>query len=221
MARVPAEFRKSSDNIIGTFDSTDLITGKGQILFDAFGATQSGSAIVRRIAPSQLYYTEPDYFSGTVTVNQDNMTLTDTVTIDGDTFARPQIMQGKAYLSITYFVTGTSTSGNSFLRITLQKYNTATGSAIDLDYAETPQVGSTFDSKHALVDFDIANTSFSANENIRLKIEVYATRTGGAGNAFGGFFHDPINRDKTVPISATASAKPTYLKLFLPFKVNL
>lgn len=199
---VPIKFRKSSENVITSYDFVDIAEGTGVV---AFYLAQQGTSS----ANSYLLTTNQVYSSFISIVNPGATTYD----FDLTSFNLPKTVKGTAFLSMGIYMV--ASGGNTSVTVQIKKDSggnvTDVSSAITGDY-----INGNGAHKMLLIPIPLTQTNFKRGDILRCSITMYG---GGSGDEEIGT--DPIGRNGTYITSAvTGPSMTTTSKLFIPFRID-
>ncbi len=194
---IPEIYRGETENIIASFDFTDIAEGTGIVIFQGF-----------------------DVSSGAVTFHLTESTITSTrietggnLTFNTNPFNLPRTVRGTGNVRFSTQYNGTNTQ-EAFWKVEIIHVD-ADGNATTIGREQTKTItstGSIIKSSHAL-SIILTETLIKKGDNIR--ITVNPTLSG--GTSVTG--HDPLNREG--PLITPVSTTPTKFEVFIPFKIDI
>ena len=214
MAGVPIVFRDKEDKKIVSYDWVDLASGMGVVEFEGYQTRNSVSQ---------------EYVLGTNPFETAHRTIgngSGTYNYEFDTaeFNMPSVISGKLTLGLLQAIwTG---GGTATMTHTIEFFHYDGSTETSLAAAQTTKTlthyggATTHVALNCMLAFDIPETNFKKGDILRMKIQQNNGGSGGYRVYVTGT--DPLNRD--IGINTTtldASEYPTWLKLAIPFRINL
>jgi len=213
---VPIVYRSGGEEIIQSYNYTDIITGTGYVLLYAgkclSGAYLSNIAFASEHANVATLGQKAGAGAATKQIDQDFDVLVN----------KPMTIQGKLIVNVSHRVWNSSSDGTMYLIARFRKWNGVTETEIAVsgnsNYINCTGGGAE-DITIASLDMTIPLTLFKKGEYIRVTIEAWLTSTG-AGATNGEIAHDATGR--TTDFSPAWNANfSTILKVFLPVRLDL
>ncbi len=213
---VTENFRRSKENIIQSFNFTDIAEGTGIVRFSGYNHqedTVDGYSLAQNTLYSQVIQSSSNSTSSAYVREMD---------LDFDVkFNLSKRVKGLAKVNFTFGAGDGSAdnAGDNFMVVNLRHFDgttekhIASGATNVISNTPTAIVSQT-----ANMEFDISTLQeFKKDETLRLNMEYFTKRTG-ANNHVIAFSHDPKERDPTTPM---ASSDPSELTIDIPFILDL
>ena len=214
MVGVPIAFRKSTENIIASYDSTAIATGKGIATF--YLANVSGGTT--HVLSDKTFWSQTGRrtFNGATEAN---------MTFDIE-FGKTINMEGEAILNVPLEYThvgGSSDDIEETIKATL--YKVRGGSAVVLASAgvflENDVVTTEATRAMLTLAFDVPKTAFSKSDKLRVNISGSPVTTNATPSNMGRHYYlDPLNRSLTTLSTGTPQTN-SRATLLMPIKIDL
>ena len=218
---IPNTFRKSRENIIQSFNWTDIAEGTGIIKFYGFKTASGGYTLSKN-----QFYSDVIGIGGNYTA--DDNSFVKTIDIDFDLeLNMPQILKGTAFFNFCYKTNNITTPISDKYSIKLRKWDGTTETEIaSVNSADLISDGLNF----VCESLEIPKTHFKKGETIRITIEIWIKRNSTMdvnGIIFGT---DPMNRKfsyssygDTITLNPSTDdpLSTTRFEAYLPFDLNL
>jgi len=226
---LPVVYRKSGENVIATYDFTDIVEGSGSVEFYADGYAISGSSLytlTRQSIPPATSGAIIFMGATSVTTNQTSFVLKMNTNFDSSTFNHQVVLKGTATAVIPIGMHTTSADSHH------QAYAIVTYQKVDVNSAVTDIATTTLaqlNGGNAGTEVDaylvgkttIPNTTIKLGETLRVNLKVYTKLSpSGGGNPNCVIFHDPTNAAYTLS-SVVKTAGRTRMSFHIPFKIDL
>lgn len=213
---VPLVYRKSNENVIGSYNSQDLTSGVG---YKDYYATieEIYTGVASYALVDQSFDVSNRYFEGTTI--QANYTKVGDYDFDIG-FNKNLIVQGHCNIGYTiepYGGAGGSISQYCVINIfhvDKNRVETLLGTKQGEVYSSSVRM-----SRRIMNEIIISTKNFRSGEIFRVNIEAWAKTTGGAANTWR-LYVDPAN-NITPANDASGTAPDTTLKISVPFKIDL
>lgn len=208
---IPINYRKAADNVIASYNYTDVASGTGIIELYA-AATLSGSGVY--CLSDYKFYSEPICTIGT----------TEGKCIDKDfdvLINRPLTIKGTGIVNVPFSVYTSSEDSTGYVQARLRKWDGATETEIAASISGSTlfvvdgSVGTLY--RMSTLSFTIPQTTFKKGEYLRLTIEGYVYHPD-PGTFNIRVAHDPMGR--ITGWDATA-AVPSTLIFQCPVRIDL
>lgn len=209
---MPNVYQTITDSPTATYTFTEIANGAGVAGFDALATTTSGAVVARgNMSTGVGLWAKPQTSSTT-----GGALVSYTFSNPANSYSR--VIEGTAFIQASYAVRKDAGSGTGWVIWTIEKLNpdttvttigTANGTVI------TASSGSTVTTE--LVGIPLTKTYLNVGDILRLK----ATLAGSDGSTNTHLAHDPANRDIGSNPAFTATTNPTYLRWYVPFKIDL
>jgi len=205
MANLPVQFRKAGEQVIASYDSTDIAEGTGLVEFDGFTTKQDTTTTY--LLSSATVRTN-DVETSTAAVTTANAKRLD-LDFDLSAFNLPKNIVGTAMVTATLKGVKNATVMNYYYIARIKKND------VEIASAQSETNGSNASTDYYTMTVQIPITTiqnFKKGDVLRLTMEVWAGTTAGSGTVT--LYHDP--HDTTV-----ATALTTQLKCHIPFRIDL
>ena len=213
---LPINIPIPAESAIASYDYTDIADGAGYTTFDCFATTSSTATAY--IMARNGSRTSP----GVISALFNNTTGTQTVEFITSAFNTPRILKGKVLLYISHgsLTTNSSHPATSYVTATLKQNSTSLGSAI----SPTGTTGATIDT--IFVHQNVLEINITTPVNIKIgdTLTLSVVQTCGAGGISNKVFYiwfDPLDTAITSSYTVNPTTADSYLKVRIPFKIQL
>ncbi len=204
---------------------SEVATGTGIVLYNSFATTTSGATAVTitktNTTSTDAFQADPVSTYGFA--NTTSFTSTE-VSFDNPPSNFASVIRGTALVDVTFVLDASGVDK------TAQGYIVCKIRGVDADDNIT-EIGETtsdlFETPHQvelpktlLIPITCAQTTIKPTDRLRLTIEMWAKVEAGATSSHW-LLHDPANRDIAVTPAITAADNHTYLKWYIPYKVDV
>jgi hypothetical protein len=217
----------AQNNVLATYDYTDIAEGRGVILFKAFTSDTEGT--------TGYHLGTEDIYSSDIETVSTNFSTTEWVKVlekdfDLPPFNLPRTIKGTAIINTCFCVTNAgglnSTKRYAYLIFKIRKYSGST--ELEIASGQTASVPySGVESGCAIrlvsIPITIPQTHFKKGDVLRLTIEGWGKVLAIGSNQEGKLYiaTDPMNRDGArIKPSSDDPTSITKLNLYLPFKLD-
>jgi hypothetical protein len=221
---IPQTYRKSSENVIASYDFFEISDGTGIVEF--YCGTNGQTTRTTSSNPQQVFLSGGTIFQNVFYSQRIEDAVTTSGTSDGASyygvfnlapFQQPKIIKGRAYFqgSLARNAVGTATG---IIYVQLFKASTSGLTAISDSLSGTTFAANT--SGADFIEIPINGTHhFQAGEYLRLNFAASVGSGTTGANVYVAF--DPMNRDGSIIKPSTNSVATTQMKLWVPFKIDL
>lgn len=211
---LPVNFRKSNENVVASYDFTDISEGTGVVTYYGF-ATKDVNGVSYGLTTNAAFESQPIYDSSTPPTTYPTYNMINDYKFN-TTFNLPKSIKGMASLNCPVYGDGNQT-GNlmAFVSWSLVKLSGSEVSVLGSAQSYPLQFGTAYN------DRDVASIKIPINSVVNFKkgdilqswVQYWACLTGGSGA--GGLMFDPSNR------STLVANVPTKMMHFIPFRIDL
>jgi hypothetical protein len=216
----------AQNNVLATYDYTDIAQGRGIILFKAFTSNTEGTTGYH-LGTEDIYSSDIEIASIDFTVGAPYTKVLDK-DFDLTPFNLPRTIKGTAIISACFCLVnsgGGSTTRYAYLIFKIRKYSGSTESEIASGQTDTvTYAGDSESNTISLVTMPITipQTHFKKDDVLRLTIEGWG-RVDGSSTQKGKLYigTDPMNRDgDNIKPSSDDPTSITKLNLYCPFRLD-
>ncbi len=215
---LPQVFRKDPPYVI-TYNWTDIINGLGYQTFYGFTTTDSVSTKYSLIESTTNKFSSVIDTAGAATTNAAYTKVLD-VDFDLSEFNAPRIINGTAYLRMSYWAEGTSSGVYTYIIAKIRKWDGTTET--EIASVQSEELNNYDVNKTLSMEIEIPLTHFNKNDQLRLTIEGWAKDAGATASSNIVISHDPQNRAGTYmnPAGDSSGLLTTRIILQMPFKIQ-
>ena len=183
---LPINYPQAPPKAIASYNWTDLAESTGYVIYYGFDNEADEYSLTQN---SGLYSKTAKISKGGAGTDSDE---------DFDiTYSNPQIIEGKLYVGITYYVESFNNENvDAELKVKIIHYDGSTETVIGTeqtsDNIAITLTGS--EARRTTFSFDIANTKFKAGETLRVNVVLVPNGSSASGTNCGYYF-DPVNRN--------------------------
>ncbi len=225
---IPQIFRKNPENLV-VYDWENLLENTGYVSYDGYVTCDSGG-VAYSLVPTALAtylksatgFNQETTYTLTVSSNgtgQADWTKDLDVDFDLSEYKRPQVIEGKGYVRLSFYLYGNNSGSLGKIIVRLRKWNGTTETEIvsvesvnDYDYGY-----------HHIVplEFDVPATSFAVGDQLRLTVEGWLKDAGATTSILLYIAGDPSNEvsETVVATSAHIPAGQTRIILHVPYRM--
>lgn len=215
----------AGEGAVATYDYFDFAARTGYKKFYLAKASDSQSSYA--IITSQGIDSNPLYTNGTQTSASWHTALDMDFDLD---FNAPAILQGSAYLNLTWEAADTANTNSLQAYSLVNLYlvsggtetliDTASGAIVAVDGGTGVWDG---ESKRELFNLDVPNTKVKIGDSIRVNVQIQAkcANTEGLDSTLTRVWADPSNREVTTYEDQFGFTNSTDSSITLPFKIDL
>ena len=224
---VPRTYRKSQENFRINFNWEEIANGVGIVQLTSLGTTDSTGEQFGNIPASISEQADPQGSCNTLGGGSGDYNLVLERNFDNAKNSYATTIEGKAIVAITYgAVSSLNNTSNTHVICKIIKVDSAAAETVigEIQSEEVIAAGSgAATTKTAIMTIDCSKTVINSSDFLRLNVEVWTKGVGTVPNNNGGYFaHDPSNSDATLGVAnITAATNHTYLKWYVPFKVQI
>jgi hypothetical protein len=218
---VPIIYSQERENVIASYNYTDLIQNVGVIRFYG-GGTRDSAGVKLRLDTNTFYpstsgaYSSDDCYS---TVSDANATIID-IDFDSSVFSLPRTIRGVMLSNIPFSMTSPSSEGSGSITCTVNLIK------VDAANAETTIVSTNSNKysftagednadKYFSIQSTVPLTTIKKGEKLRVNIVIVGSDVGATSSTVT-IYYDTLNR---AWISNTAGF--TLMQFLIPFKIDL
>ena len=211
---VPRVYRTAAEKIIASFDSLDVVTGKG---FKRFHCLVGSANRLTGDAVDATNYRTRVTPAGGVTKDID-------LNFDIE-FDEPAIIEGEAVVNVSYEAIAGGSAANTTIFLDIFIYHVDSGAsetqlANNTTATITVNTGIGDIAKRIAELMTIARTRFKKGEKLRVNIEGWTGSGSGTGAQRSMVYHDPTNRLATDSGDSDHSTHDTTLFIDVPFVIR-
>jgi len=217
--------------ILVNYDWIDITEETGYIEFDGYSvydSTGKTSGLIRTAKAGSVKsiteyasngYTPYNIINGTQSSDA-NWAKTLDVDFDLTEFKLPQIIKGKGYIKLSYFVNGTNSGTNSRIIAKIRKWDGS--SETEIASVQSNDLNNYDVEKPLSMMITIPQTHFKIGETLRLTIEGWGKDTGATSSVQISIAGDPSNTAGTSSVAGVSiTANNTRIVFICPFKINI
>lgn len=219
-----------SDPSLINFTFSEIATGTGVVLFNSYATTSSGATATPptdapKITKSNTTSIDaiksaPVKTSGLA--NTTSFVLTKSVEFNNAVSNLSSVVRGDASVDVTFVLDAATQNSQGYIVCKVQKVDeddnvTTIGETTSDLFKTTPGVELP---KTLLIPISCTQTTINPTDYLRLTIEMWAKVAAG-GSSSHWILHDPANRDIASNPTITAADNHTYLKWYIPYKVDV
>lgn len=221
-------YSKTPPPAVASFDYTDLAQGIAYKRHYAIRTDNGFKLFQQRYDSSSRIYgttdlTDNGKFTQSAIITGINNVLVKMIDRDLDLkFKRPVIIKGVLFLQFTYGVVGGAAGNVTFSHIVKVRHVTSGGTETDIatfDSGSSSENGGSVE-RRILLDFEIAEQVFLADETLRITIELWgAHSTGSTPDKRLILYHDGNNREQSAAGDNEFTTHDTDIIGDIPFKI--